>query len=48
MVRPAAVKYPKYYCSLNLDSQHNCNALMYADDLIIVSPTKDGLQNSRN
>ena len=30
--------------SLNLDNQQNFNALMYADDLIIMSSTKDGLQ----
>ena len=32
--------------SLNLDNQQNFNALMYADDLIVMSPTKDGLQKS--
>ena len=32
--------------SLNLDNQQNFNALMYADDLIIMSPTQDGLQKS--
>ena len=32
--------------SLNLDNHQNFNALMYADDLIIMSSTQDGLQKS--
>ena len=32
--------------SVSLDNQHNINALMYADDLIILSTTEHGLQKS--
>ena len=33
---------------LTLDNKYNFNALMYADDLIIMSPTQEGLQKSIN
>ena len=36
----------KHGGSLNLDNEQTFNALMYADDLIIMSSTKDGLQKS--
>ena len=33
---------------VSLDGNSNFNALMYADDLIIISTTKQGLQDSLN